>query len=591
MLSHGAYQISVRFDDLVRLTGSGYWHTDEPEPLPRVHDPWASTSTNSAIMTEPQREKLMRTNLPEPLRVRLIRANLQRAAGRLFRLALTAMALQGTALVAEVLDNFSAPYFSSTNWEEACFFGACEHVVTNGVAKLSVTPSGEHGFAGLTSFRSWTLQEGRTLEFRVDLISSSGDGAVARLIFGVVNPNKYALCVDKDTIALLKRETEPLQLFYLTNGLPGKAANVKLILSMTGLPQSSVLLRWKILDNNQAGRELWSGSQLDTAAAEPMAMGTDNPPGSFLNMSGRFNISLYHDNAKLLDPAVEIPPQGEATVVFDNAEVLEYASAWMAPPSTAVLLSWPESTAEDQIVIGTEALATDAVWTPWPEPIFTRFGQLCMAAPTTAQQRFFKLVPGTQFMDDFSEPAEPFASRNSWVTRFFDANDASKFSFTVTNGAFRIQTLTNPLDGRVWIAPPGPLPVFRDFAASVDILGFPASGGVATINIYARGTLDSTLNGYAGGFRLNPATIGMWDGSRGIWGPSLTYDPAAHYRLQFSGVGRNLTLRLVNLTTGQTFEQKLTATAFSQGYVTLAVAAEVGFDITVDNFFVTGTRP
>src|SRR5512139_180898 len=66
--------------------------------------------------------------------------------------------------------------------------------------------------------------------------------------------------------------------------------------------------------------------------------------------------------------------------------------------SKSVLLSWPEP-AQEQIVVGSDS-PTGPVWTPWPEPIFNRFGQMCMTVPTTASQQFFKPVLGRQFVDD-----------------------------------------------------------------------------------------------------------------------------------------------------------------------------------------------
>lgn len=61
-----------------------------------------------------------------------------------------------------------------------------------------------------------------------------------------------------------------------------------------------------------------------------------------------------------------------------------------------------------------------------------------------------------------------------------------------------------------------------------------------------------------------------------------------------SVVGRDLTLRLVNLTTGQTLRQVvLNRTMFSQGPVGLIVESygHSFYEVVLDNFFVTGTTP
>lgn len=522
-------------------------------------------------------------------------------AAWLLGLALAAAAgMHATSVFAGVYDDFENPTNSGTLWSGSVSFGTGGQAVTNGHVRIFVTPDALHdyAFSSLESVRTWKLQEGRTLEFRADLLSSNDDGAVAYMGFDLRDGTRgYAVFLDKDTLALLKRANTPLQLFFLTNGTPVSVSNVKLVVSMTGV-QSDVLLKFRILDNN-AGAVIFEREYRDTPGQDPLQVGPDIPPGNYLGLSGCFQLGLLRD-AAILDPVVTLPPGAMAEVVFDNAEVLEYDVPSLQA-AHSVLLSWSENTAEEQIVVAASSLASNAVWTPWPEPIFKRQGQLCMTASinTNLTPQFFKLVPGTQFIDDFSDPAEPFATRNPWVKYFFNSSDASRFSFTVTNGALRIQTLAGPVDGRIVIIPPGPLatlPRFRDFVSSVDILSF-ASSGSAYLDIYARGTIDSPFpgnsNAYLGGFHLNPTQLGMWDGANHWDGPLLTYDPAAAYRLQFSAAGPNLVLRAVNLTTGQIVEQKLTNYGFSQGYVTLAVEAEPGksFDITLDNFFVTGTKP
>ncbi len=509
------------------------------------------------------------------------------------------------------LDDFNNPATSGTNWTKVCFFGACGHEFTNGQAKLSVTPSGEHGFAGLTSLQQWTLREGRVLEFRVDLLSSSGDGAMARLNCAFGNPNKYMLFVDQDTIGLLKREQETLQLFFLTNGPTVKVTNVKLVLVMTGGPESSVLLHWEILDNDQAGRVLFEGSQRDTAGADSMVTGShksgDSPPGSFLGMTGNFNISLYHDNAGWLDPNVAIPPQGKAEVIFDNAEVLEYDAA-VLDIQNSVLLTWSENTAKEQIVLAADSL-TSANWTPWPEPMFKRFGGFRMAVPVTPNQQYFKLTSGKQFTDDFGNPNQPFANRNPWRLR----GDLTADEFIITNGVLRVDWpfappgWPTPTAYQFTTLPPGSDVVVGNSYSSVDILSWEVSSiddSACAIAARAIRNPDGSFHGGAAGLVLNPngvkGDLAPWVS----WAGSTQYGPTFRmvetpppYRLQLSVVGPTWTLRVVSLATQVLIrEMTMTSNVRNEGLAGLWIQAPPeatlkSHSITLDNFFVTGTTP
>jgi len=524
------------------------------------------------------------------------RGTSHKAATWLLGLALTAAVLLFPAtLFAELLDDFEDPMKSAQAWTAECLFGTCDSLVTGGQLRLAVTPSGDHGYSIYTyNGRTFRLDPRRTMESRVDLISCNADGATAWLQFTPADGG-YWVGVDPDSVGLSKN-INPERVFFLTNGIPFKTQNVKLVLTMA-CGESEVIIRVRSIDN-VTGAVLLDRQFRDTAAQDRLQIGTDEPPASYLGKSGRFELVLYHDNAGKMDPDVTLGHNEQAVVVFDNAEVLEYDSTWIfGPQPVACLPSWPENTAEEQILIGASSLASDAVWTPLPEPIYKWFGQFHTAVPfsSTRHQLFAKLVPGTQFIDDFSDAKEPFVGRNPWVPYFYDAAAAARVRLAVTNGVFRIQTLAPaPLDGRIIIAPPGTLPVFRDFTASVDILKFTVEQDHG-IGIYARGSIGSPFpgdsNGYIGQLYMN--RIATWVGDHGVQLP-FTCDPAAQYRLQFSAVGSHLTLRLVNLTTGETLEQALTDTTFSQGFVTLAVpkiASGQSFDIILDNFFVTGTKP
>jgi hypothetical protein len=439
------------------------------------------------------------------------------------------------------------------------------------------------------------LKEGRTLEFRADLIASSGDGALARMGFTLSDGSGgYILWADKDTLALSKRP-DPLQLFFLTNGLPISATNVTMVVSMAAT-RSSVFLQFKLLDKNQGDAVIFERYYWDTPGRDPMVVGSDDPQASYLGKTGRFRLGVYHDNASVIDPSVEIPPRSKAEVVFDNAEVLEYNSAWIAPPSTAVLLGWPENTLEEQIVVGTDSL-TNSDWTPWPEPIFKRQGQLCVAVPTTALQQFFKLVPGTQFIDDFSPaPQWPYVSKDDWVPLFANSEDSTRIVCTNINGALRIRSLAPAVDGRFLLLPPGPDVVVGDFTASVDILNWPIRG--REVGFLVRGTINRAnlldgSNGYIATASREQSKLVIWNGIADIPGTAFTFNSTANYRLVFSAVGPDLSLRLVNLKTGVSSEMKLKDTRWLQGPVALYLDAMAGgsLDITLDNFFVTGTKP
>jgi hypothetical protein len=513
----------------------------------------------------------------------------------LLALTLAASVLRTPFAFAAILDDFENPTRTESLWAEEVYFGVGGCQITNGQAILFITPDGDDGLSSLLSTSQFTIKPNHTLEFRADLIRTSGDGALARLGFTLLDGSGgYIVWLDKDTIAVSKRP-DPLQLLFLRNGTSIKAANVKLVMSITAT-SSAVLLQVKVLDNANAGAVLFRAACLDTPGSDPMQVGTDNPPANFLGLAGRFRLGLYHDNAQLIDPFVEIPRLSTAEVVFDNAEVLEYDSAWAASPSAAMLISWPENTAENQILVAADTVA-NSVWTPWPEPIFNRFGCLCMAVPTTAKQQYFKLVPGIQFNDDFSPSKPPVASKSWWTPFFMDGADATRFIFTNVGSAFRIYTRSPAVDGQVLLLPPGPDVIVGDFYASVDILTWPVPG--MALGIFARGLVDranfpGATDGYIGNVVTAYGQIRIWDGENPVIGPAIMIDPAAHYRVAFSGTGTLLSLRLENLTTGDSPQSMSTRLSrWSQGPVGLFIRAEQGgsIDITLDNFFVTGTHP
>lgn len=259
----------------------------------------------------------------------------------------------------------------------------------------------------------------------------------------------------------------------------------------------------------------------------------------------------------------------------------------------SVLLSWPEP-AEEQIVVVAESV-TSTLRVPWPEPVFRRHGRFCMAVPTTADIWFATLVPGSQCSEDFR------ASGPAWIPWFLDAADAGAFAFTASNGVFEVQAVAQPKLGQVALFPADGGQVVGDFHASVDLLGW-FNNGESALGLAGRiqGGTNGIASFYLGSVRMNPAagTGQLWffDGAADV-PASIRFNVQADsdYRLEFSAVATHLKLRLLDLRNpaNPVAEGILEASRFSQGRVALWVNTRGSalYGRTLDNFFVTGTKP
>lgn len=293
-------------------------------------------------------------------------------------------------------------------------------------------------------------------------------------------------------------------------------------------------------------------------------------------------------------------PTGVVDVTVDNYQVLDYPPLSLAI-ERAVRLAWPEKTSEEQIVVGAASLT--GPWVPWPEPIFKRYGELCMMVPAASVQQFFKLVAGAQFIDDFDAARWPYASKGDWVTEFIDPKDVDRLVVSNVDGTLQVQAVTTPVNGRLALIPPGPGVVVGDFSASLDIVRWDPNAMMLAASIGARiGSADNAEHGYHGVVYFNEESKGkgslhlfpIWTNS--VISTPFAITPGQKYRLNFSGVGNKLSLLLFDLgSPEQPLSQvQLTDDTSSQGDVILAIGtldnSRPG-SITVDNFFVTGTKP
>jgi hypothetical protein len=533
------------------------------------------------------------------------------ARGRLGRTAalIAAVAIcacMAVRLDAVVIDDFEDPTRSATLWQGWPWNGTGTHTFSDGHVTLEVTPPPNQGafYNFLLLDRTWKLQEGRTLEFRADLLNSNDDGALAWFGFYLNDANRgYMLLVDEDTVALIKREN-PGQAFFLTNGISIKVTNVKLVLSMTGT-NSSILLRVKILDNDNAGAVIFERACWDTPAADPMhtdpmhpEWGSDNPPASYLGLSGYFLMCLFRDPA-LVDPVVTLPSGAKAEVVYDTAEVFEYFPPHLeiAAATNGADLTW-QLPLEEQVVIEADQLPPS--WRPCPQPYTRRGDAFCLNLPCVSPGKFFELTPGRQFTDDFSTLLP------SWTPGWQDPGE----DWVVTNGILELNwSVTNSWDV-FGLFPLGTNEEarLRDFCTSVDILDWVISGdNYSFFALVGRGLVlpSGVGKGYFGGLAMNA------DGIRGnarlviranddFSRDTNTFNREQYpppYRLQLSTVGNSITVRLLNPATGQIIRElkhTQTSSTISYGFAGFIAEGNVGTDyfrLTADNYVLIGRKP
>jgi hypothetical protein len=433
-----------------------------------------------------------------------------------------------------------------------------------------------------------------TLELRMDLVRASADDVF--LVLGVQGSSGYYhLGIDQNEIALIKADQGDRHIASLF-WTPAPVANQNVTVTLAFSQVDDVLLIALRVEETGTGRLIHERLFADTAGVDVPAPQVPPKGLTFLGPDpGPPIVSFYLAYAGVFQYAISNPAPVE--MVVDNLEYWLYDAPILDSPA-AMLLSWSPDTLDEQIVVGADALDS-TVWTPWPEPIFKRHGELAMAIPilTAPPHRFFKPVPGTQFVEDFDPPKPPYLTKGEWIPHFFNAADASKWESTEQNGALHLRTIAPPADGRTGMLPPGPDLIVADFNASIDFHGFQGTGS-STIGIGARMWRDDpwpgNSNGYIGALSLNPARLTIWNGGGDEFSPEFSYDPTTRYRLIFTGVGTELSVRLVDLATSAIVSEKsISNTQFRQGMVFLYADTVSGgsFDITLDNFVVTGTKP
>ncbi|MBX3746582.1 MAG: hypothetical protein KF833_14835 [Verrucomicrobiae bacterium] len=213
-----------------------------------------------------------------------------------------------------VLDDFNS---GKSGWEDFSFNAALPlPQVEDGRFKFTLPPAGQAIFIASTkTTETFELKEGRSIEFRVDLVEGGGKDSFAVLAFiptstGASTLAGYGMAKSTTDILITKGIGK---YFYNENPPePVKNENVALSLTMTALG-GNVILTARVLDLDNQEAVLFEKTVVDTPAADVMANGTDEPAAPYLT-EGRFVLYLYQDfdaNA----------PENPYQVTYDNAEV------------------------------------------------------------------------------------------------------------------------------------------------------------------------------------------------------------------------------------------------------------------------------
>ena len=161
-------------------------------------------------------------------------------------------------------------------------------------------PTGQPFFVAAThKAEKFTVTDGVTVEFRVDLIEANQSTAFAVLSFipsdtPVSKLSGYSVVKDDTDILLAKGLNK---YFYdITEGdwldVP---ENITLSLTLTGKGRS-VEVTTRIYDIENDGALLFEKTVGDTAEEEDLDTGDDSPAASFIDKPGNFALLLYHND-------------------------------------------------------------------------------------------------------------------------------------------------------------------------------------------------------------------------------------------------------------------------------------------------------
>lgn len=247
--------------------------------------------------------------------------SLRRALVRPHILLLLALSLASPKASARVLDNFDDN--TKTAWSDFTFvtgFGLPSEV--DGQFRFEQPPAGRAIFsASQKTSETFELKEGRTVEFRVDIVQGGAKDSFAVLAFLPTTvggqPNSpgtlagYGLAKSTTDVLITKGINK---YFVADDGAPAhlKNENITLVLNLT-VKNGSVIVHTSVLDKDQDNLVIWDKTVVDTPEADTLIGGADDPAAPFIT-SGYFTLYLYQD----FDRGA---PENPYQMVYDNAQV------------------------------------------------------------------------------------------------------------------------------------------------------------------------------------------------------------------------------------------------------------------------------
>ncbi|HXJ76314.1 MAG TPA: hypothetical protein VNM37_25875, partial [Candidatus Dormibacteraeota bacterium] len=183
-----------------------------------------------------------------------------------------------------MLDDFNDNV--KTDWQDFTFvpgFGLPVEANQQFTFALPPSPIGQALFtASRKTSQEFQLQNGRTIEFRVDLVDGNGPDAFAVLAF-IPTANSlstlagYGLAKSTTDILL----TKGIGKYFYNEGVSVKNNNVTLVLTLSA-KDGTVTIHGQVLDKDSGNAVIWEQTAVDTPGEDVLADGTDSPAVPYL---------------------------------------------------------------------------------------------------------------------------------------------------------------------------------------------------------------------------------------------------------------------------------------------------------------------